>query len=787
MEQSSSSIREALRSARLLDTEQWDELVRAGLTDAPELLDDLVGRGWLSQYQADQLRLGKANQLILEPYLLIRPLGRGGMGQVYQALHRRMKRVVAIKVIRPELLADDWTLRRFHREIEAVARLSHPNIVIAHDADEVDGTHYLVMEFVEGVDLAHYLDEVGRLDPVQAIDIVRQVCLALQHAHEQGLIHRDIKPSNLMLSSRGVVKVLDLGLARINPLNATPSPAGSPLARLTPAGTPVGTPDYLAPEQLLDPSGADIRSDLYSLGCTFYHLLAGRPPFHAGNLFQTFLAHRESEPMRLELLRPDLPAGLGDLVRRLMAKRPADRFATPAEVVAALDAIRERAGVPAWREPARTLPEIPVVYPEPTPAVGTDTTIDLGAAAGILPRDIPIELVPIESDAAGSLGAGLVPLEPIPEPEPEPGFGPRTEARGTYLSARAEAALGRAWSLLRWGDAARALAEFDQVLADHADEPRAWLGRGRARTQLGDFARAIDDLNRYVELCRDDAEGHHQRGLARLQEGSSRRKAIEDFTRALELDPRHVQALLHRGLAFARRRDDPRALADYDEALRLDPGLAQAHFYRGLVHDRHQRYEQSVADYAAAIRLDPQHARAYNNRGSARMGLGRLDDAIGDFRQALRIDPRYAVAHQNLGLALLEKADYDQALAHLNRAARLDTSLDVAPALARTYLQRGQERYRRRDHPSAVVDFTEALRLDPGLTAAYVGRGVALAKLGDPGRAIADLNEAIRLNPDHAQAYYNRGLLRSRQGDAAGAQSDREIALRLDPSLGRKG
>jgi tetratricopeptide (TPR) repeat protein len=452
-----------------------------------------------------------------------------------------------------------------------------------------------------------------------------------------------------------------------------------------------------------------------------------------------------------------------------MAKRPEDRFSTPAAVVLALDSLRKGQGPGTQRPITWTLPATPPTGAY-TPAVGTDTTIDLGGA--VLPRDVPIELVPIESEVAGSQGLALVPLEPIPEPEEQRTLGEKPRSADQFaiassLPVKSAMVLERGWSLLRWGEAARALAEFDRVLADHPDEPRAWLGRGQAHTDLGDFARAIDDLNRHLELRPGDAEGHYRLGLARLQEGGSRRKAIEELTRAIEIDPRHVQAHLHRGLAFARRRDDPRALADYDEALRLEPGLAQAHFYRGLVHDRHQRYEQAVGDYAAAIRLDPQHSRAYNNRGFARRVLGRIDDAIADYRQALRLDPRYAVAH-------------------LNRAARLDPAIDVSPALARTYLHRGQERFRRRDRPSAIADFTEALRIDPGLVAAYQGRGIALAKLGEPERALQDLNEAIRLNPDYAQAYFNRGLLRAKLGDLEGAQDDREAAFRLDPSLRRR-
>ncbi|MFO0957768.1 MAG: tetratricopeptide repeat protein [Isosphaeraceae bacterium] len=776
MERSATAILDALRAVRLLDASQSEELGRKAWGDGTELLEDLKRRGWLTEYQAEQAGNGRVDGLLLEPYLLLRPLGRGGMGQVFQAVHRKMKRVVALKVMRPDLLADEWAVRRFHREIEAVARLAHPNIVMAYDAGEVQDTHFLVMEFVEGIDLARVLEESGRLPASQAIDIVRQACLGLQHAHEQGLIHRDIKPSNLMITSRGaILKILDLGLARINPWNSAHSPTagGGPMARLTPSGMPVGTPDYLAPEQLLDPVGADIRSDLYSLGCTFYHLLAGRPPFGAGNLFQTFLAHRESEPTRIEQIRRELPAGLGDLVHRLMAKRPENRYASPADVIEALDALPPPRddGSDSRSGPRPLLPR-PPGWRAPTPQVGADTTVDLGRP--ILPGEIPDDLVPIDDGGPRDPGSrNLSPLEPIVQPLPE-------------AAAKAPTVLDRGWAMLRYGDPRRALADFDLVLAEDHDEPRAWLGRGQALIELGDPRQALDDLARYLEMCPRDPEGHYQHGLARLAEGASRRKAIEDFTRAIELDPGHPQAYLHRGMAFARRRDDPRALADYEEALRLDPTLASAHFHRGLVHDRHRRFELAIADYNAALRIDPRHARAFNNRGQARMLLNQVDEAIADYREALAIDPKYAVAHQNIGLALFDRGDFDAAIAHLNRAERLDPDLDVGPGLARAFLKRGQERGRKGDHPTAIADFTEALRIDPGLATAYQGRGVSLARIGEVERAIQDLGEAIRLDPDFAQAYYNRGLLLARRGESERARLDRETALRLDPNLARK-
>jgi WD40 repeat protein len=270
-------------------------------------------------------------------------LGVGGMGAVYRAEHQLMERTVALKVINRSLTDNPDTVERFRREVKAAARLTHPNIVTAHDADQAGDTHFLVMEYVEGTNLARLVAERGRLPAAQACDYVRQAALGLQHAFEQGMVHRDIKPQNLMLTPRGQVKILDFGLARFA-LETAPAGAlltadpATPAAgdSLTQVGTVVGTPDYIAPEQARDAHTADIRADIYSLGCTLYDLLAGHAPFPEGTAVQKVMAHLEKTPRPLTELRNDVPAKLVCIVERMMAKQPEQRYATPAEVAAAL-------------------------------------------------------------------------------------------------------------------------------------------------------------------------------------------------------------------------------------------------------------------------------------------------------------------------------------------------------------------------------------------------------------------------------------------------------------------
>jgi tRNA A-37 threonylcarbamoyl transferase component Bud32 len=272
-------------------------------------------------------------------YRVVRLIGHGGMGAVYEAEHLVMGRRVALKVIHPRFIASPDAVERFQREVRSASRLHHPNVVTAHDAEQAGDVHFLVMEYVEGKTLTQHLRETGPLSAPEACSIARQAALGLQHADEKGLTHRDVKPDNLMLTPDGTVKVLDFGLARLGPEaeavadGATPAPEGG---RLTAVGTVMGTPDYLAPEQATDAQNADTRADLYSLGCTLYRMLTGQVPFPGGGTLDKLLAHAQQKPAPLSKFRSDLPRGLEEVVVKLMAKRPEDRYQTPAEAAAAL-------------------------------------------------------------------------------------------------------------------------------------------------------------------------------------------------------------------------------------------------------------------------------------------------------------------------------------------------------------------------------------------------------------------------------------------------------------------
>jgi len=354
------SLIDQLGRLQLLEPTQLDELardLRPRFTEGRALAQELTRRGWLTSYQAGALLQGR--ELLLGPYLLLDKLGEGATGVVYKARHQAMRRTVAVKLIRKELVTDAEVVARFYREIEVVSKLSHPNVVHAYDAGPIGPTHFLAMEYVEGIDLTRLVETHGPLPLAQACDFIAQAALGLQHAHEQGLVHRDIKPSNLMVmraegnksrvdghqspGSRcevltpamlgtGLLKVLDLGLARFQ--RATDSRG---LAPLTQDGKGMmGTPDYMAPEQALDLHSADARADVYSLGCTLFYLLTGKPPFVGNSLAEKLMKHQQAEPPALEKACPEVPIAIAAAARRMLAKEPAERLQTAAEVAAAL-------------------------------------------------------------------------------------------------------------------------------------------------------------------------------------------------------------------------------------------------------------------------------------------------------------------------------------------------------------------------------------------------------------------------------------------------------------------
>lgn len=379
---------------------------------------DLVKQKKLTRFQAAAIYQGQSKGLCFGDYVVLDKIGSGGMGQVFKAEHRRLKRQVAIKLLRASSGKSEKAVKRFQREAETAAKLKHPNIVGVHDAGELNGMHFIVMEYVEGRDLQSVIKEKGSFTSDLAANYILQAARGLHHAHENGVVHRDIKPSNLLLDKDGRVTILDMGLARLD----QPSDSGEGGAegeddgRLTMPGQMMGTVNYVSPEQAVDAHEVDARSDVYSLGCTFYYLLRGKPPYSRENMALTLLAHCEAPIPNLCEEIPGFSEPLNAVFRRMMAKKAADRFANMTELIEAMEsclAVKGTTTTAQLATPAagkKSSPAIPVgahVSPSKLP------TFQLAEQpAAPVPPATPVVATPQPMPAAVAQFAAPTPVEP---------------------------------------------------------------------------------------------------------------------------------------------------------------------------------------------------------------------------------------------------------------------------------------------------------------------------------------------------------------------------------------
>jgi serine/threonine protein kinase len=371
--QDRSAFLDLLRRSGLLHADRLAELdADATLPADPQAVaDELVRRDVLTPFQSRLLLAGRFRGLIVDRYRVLRPLGKGGMGLVYLAEHLSLTRRVALKILRSDLTGAPGVRERFAREGRAIAALNHPNIVRLYDVGQDGALHYLIMEYVEGRSLEELLQQKGRLPPREAVEYAIQAARGLAHAHERGIVHRDVKPANLLLDACGTVKILDMGLARFH------TDSTDNLTERVGGGV-LGSPDYLAPEQMT--KQLDTRSDVYSLGATLYALLLGEPPFSGRTVAQKLADHLHRPVPPPHLRDPNVPRPLSLVVLRMLAKDPADRYQTPAEVIEALGPFAQ----PRPKPPKPPEPRPTEAVPEPARGISWRGAVLVLLAFGLL-------------------------------------------------------------------------------------------------------------------------------------------------------------------------------------------------------------------------------------------------------------------------------------------------------------------------------------------------------------------------------------------------------------------
>ena len=384
-------------------------------SDPADAASEMVRDGLITEFQKEQFLLGKWRGFTIGKYKLLERVGVGGMGQVFLCEHMFMKRRVAIKVLPPAKAEHPAALGRFYREARAAGSLEHPNIVRTHDIDQDGNLHFIVMEYVDGSNLLEMVKKFGPMDIRRATNYIRQVAIGLDYAFRSGIIHRDIKPGNILIDRRGTAKILDMGLARFY------RDTSDMLTVKYDDKIVLGTADYVAPEQVANSHGVDVRADIYAMGASFYYLLAGHPPFPQGTVSNKLLWHRTKDPTPVRQIRPEVPEGLATIVQKMMMKDPNLRFQTPMEVAMELER-----WVPS-QVPMPRSEEMPSLSPAAVEGMPTNDSDEMsGISSGLHLQHQPVQQQPAQQqqpvapERPRTLGA-MAGAAPAPAASP---FGP---------------------------------------------------------------------------------------------------------------------------------------------------------------------------------------------------------------------------------------------------------------------------------------------------------------------------------------------------------------------------
>ena len=686
-------------------------------------------------------------QALADRYLLERPIGRGGMATVFLAQDRKHRRPVAIKVLHPEL-AVMLGSQRFLREIEIAARLSHPHILALHDSGEAGSYLYYVMPYVEGESLRQRLEARHRLEPEEALHILRNVGSALDYAHSRGVIHRDIKPENILLTE-GFAVVADFGIAKA--LDA----AGT--ATLTQTGLGIGSPMYMSPEQAVGEKDLDGRTDVYSLACVFYEMLVGRPPFEGRTTAHLVSQHAMEPVPRINAELPDASPLFDAIIRKAMAKDPEHRFASVKEMLDSLDPSRQAFTVSPSTSAGTQKPPVSIAV---LPFVDLSPTRDQEYLCDGLAEEVMDALAKAGGIKVASRGSSFVYRGRDVDP--------RIIGKDLKVGAVLDGSLQRSGDRLRvtarlsstedgfqlWTE--RFSREITDVFALQDEIASAIVGALKIRISSAERLvkkRHTGNLDAYQLYLK--GRYHWNR---RFQGGLQ--KAMECFRGAIQLDPLYPQPYVGLADAFnslasydymSPREAYPRAFDGARRALALDPDLAEAHTSLAWATAQCNRdWEAALEEFHIAERLNPEYGVTQSWHALVLAQMGRLDEAAERMRRGISLEPLDMPINAGLGWVYCYQRKFEESVTQLTTAMTIDPDYQAAKAfLGMTLVCMGR-------HDEAI----EYLNQARGIPGAAGLIGLAFARIGQPAKAremLAEMDKGAVINP-HSMAIVHMGL-----------------------------
>ncbi|MEK7310327.1 MAG: tetratricopeptide repeat protein [Planctomycetota bacterium] len=712
-------------------------------------------------------------------YSLERKLGQGGMGVVYLARDTTLNRLVALKIM---LLQDAESVERFLREARAAAKLKHPNIIQVYEIGTQGKHHYFTMDYIAGVGLDELVQDKNK-QPKQMAEIVRDIALALDYAHSQGIIHRDIKPSNILIDSHNKPYLTDFGLAK--------EVAGLERS-LTLTGTIIGTPDYMSPEQARgEKNKLDGRSDIFSLGATFYYSFTGYAPFKGNELYEVMNNVINKEPITPLKLVPNLHRDLETICLKCLEKEPDRRYQTAQGLADDLNSFL--AGEAISARPAAFMTRVIKKVKKHKAVTVTIAGAMILVVATVLILTIfftsskqirtraevilsRIRMGGVSADRKITIAREALKIDPA-FAEAWEELGGAYYDKKEYLKAvecyskaielapaQASAYYKRGINLERLKNE-EALSDYQKVVELAPDSSIGYYCKGSIDFRKRNFESALRNYNKAIELNTDDPFVYNGRAMVYLHNGRTD-LALADWNRAIELAPDSAVAYYSRGIFYGMRKEFNKAIADFSKVIELDLKNTSAYVGRGNAYREKKQYEQSFADYTKAIELaselNPSDISSiYVDRGNTFKMTGELIKALADYSKAIELDPKNPDAFHSRGdTYILAYGNYGQAITDLTRAIKLNPD---DPSL---YFCRGEAFRGKREIESAINDYTKAIELardraselDPrDAVEAYNRRAALYLHSAKPKPALADWAKAIKLKPDNEEAYSSRG------------------------------